>query len=268
MFYTPATAAEFGLEGHGERCHDCPVFDRCDYRLDLETDDSLREMYLEAEDADGYYRDKCVWASDITIEDTMQVQATYANGVFLNYTLCAYSPWEGLEITFHGSKGELRHKHIEVHGVFGGRRDRAIGDNMTTTLHLAGKLPESIPVWSGSGDHGGADPVMLGYLFEPGSMPPDKYNPRLVAAGRCLVDPHRHRRQRLHRRRRPGRCRQDAGRCGDCAGAVIQSGPSPARRGKVSRSDERGRPQHRVQSRPPPPASLVPSPAARERIPD
>jgi hypothetical protein len=46
---------------------------------------------------------------------------------------------------------------------------------MTTTLHLAGGLPEDIEVWSGSGDHGGADPVMLGYLFEPDSMPADTY---------------------------------------------------------------------------------------------
>jgi predicted dehydrogenase len=175
VFYTPATAAELGLENHGERCHGCPVFDRCDYRLDLEADDSLREMYLEAEDADGYYRDRCVWASDITIEDTMQVEATYANGVFLNYTLCAYSPWEGLEITFHGSKGELRHKHIEVHGVFGGKRDKA-AHAMTTTLHLAGQRPQEIEVWAGEGDHGGADPVMLGYIFDPAHSPPDRYN--------------------------------------------------------------------------------------------
>ena len=175
VFYTPQTAAEFGLQGHGERCHGCPVFDKCDYRLDLSADEDLREMYLESEDADGYFRDRCVWAEDITIEDSMQVEATYANGVFLNYTLLAYSPWEGLEITFHGSKGELRHKHVEVHGVFGGKRDKAVGENMTTTLHLAGKLPEEIKVWAGTGDHGGADPVMLGYLFEPGSMPADKY---------------------------------------------------------------------------------------------
>jgi predicted dehydrogenase len=175
VFYTPETAAELGLQDHGPRCHGCPVFDRCDYHLDLETDEDLREMYLESEDVDGYYRDRCVWADDITIEDTMQVQATYANGAYLNYTLCAYSPWEGLEITFHGKKGELRHKHIEVHGVFGGKRDKADVGNMTTTLHLAGKRPENIDVWAGSGDHGGADPVMLGYLFEPGHMPADKY---------------------------------------------------------------------------------------------
>jgi hypothetical protein len=31
-------------------------------------------------------------------------------------------------------------------------------------------------VWQGQGDHGGADPVMLGYLFDPEGSPPDRYN--------------------------------------------------------------------------------------------
>jgi len=176
VFYTPEMAEELGLSGHGERCHDCPVFDRCEYRLDLANDPALRELYLEAEDDDGYLRDKCVFADDITIEDTMQVQVRYANDVFLNYTLCAYSPWEGLEIKFHGTKGELTHRHVEVHGVFGGVRDKSAEESMTTTLHLHGGRPEKLEVWEGSGDHGGADPVMLGYLFEPDSMAPDLYN--------------------------------------------------------------------------------------------
>ena len=109
-------------------------------------------------------------------KDTMQVQVRYANDVLLNYTLCAYSPWEGLEIKFHGTKGELTHKHIEVHGVFGGQRDKSQHENMTTTLHLAGERPRNIDVWQGEGDHGGADPVMLGYLFNPAGMEPDRYN--------------------------------------------------------------------------------------------
>ncbi len=176
QFYTPQMAKELGLENHGERCQACPVFERCDYRLDIAADPALRELYLDAEDDDGYLRDKCVFADDITIEDTMQVQARYANDVLLNYTLCAYSPWEGLEIKFHGTKGELTHKHIEVHGVFGGQRDKSQHENMTTTLHLAGERPRNIDVWQGEGDHGGADPVMLGYLFNPAGMEPDRYN--------------------------------------------------------------------------------------------
>ncbi len=175
-FYTPEMAVELGLGDHGERCHECPVFERCDYRLDLAKDEALRELYLDAEEADGYLRDKCVFADDITIEDTMQVQVKYANDVFLNYTLCAYSPWEGLEIKFHGTKGELTHRHVEVHGVFGGVRDKSADENMTTVLHVNGQRPQQIDVWAGDGDHGGADPVMLGYLFDPEGMEPDRYN--------------------------------------------------------------------------------------------
>jgi len=176
VFYTPQMAEQLGLGGHSDRCHTCPVFEKCEYRLDIAGDQALRELYLEAESDDGYFRDRCVFADDITIEDTMQVQVKYANGVFMNYTLCAYSPWEGLEIKFHGTKGELTHRHVEVHGVFGGERDKAHDDNMTTTLHLHGGLPENLDVWAGEGDHGGADPVMLGYLFDPEGTPPDLYN--------------------------------------------------------------------------------------------
>ncbi|WP_375452757.1 Gfo/Idh/MocA family protein [uncultured Devosia sp.] len=175
-FYTPEMAVKLGLEGHGPRCHDCPVAHKCDFRMDLAGDEALNALYLQAEDDDGYIRDKCVFAEDITIEDTMQVQAQYASGTSLNYTLVAYSPWEGLEVKFHGTKGELTHKHIEVHGVFaGGNRERSEHENFTTELHLAGGLPEKLKVWEGTGSHGGADPIMLGYIFDPASMEPDRY---------------------------------------------------------------------------------------------
>lgn len=174
-FYKPQTAEAFGLSERGPRCHTCPSADRCDFKLDLEGNEPLRELYLEAEDLDGYLRDLCVFDDDITIEDTMQVHALYANGASLNYTLCAYSPWEGLEIKFHGTKGELSHRHVEVHGVFGGKQDKSHGsESMTTILHLAGQEPQKLEVWAGEGDHGGADPVMLGYLFDP-SIAGDRY---------------------------------------------------------------------------------------------
>ncbi len=174
-FYKPETAVALGLSERGPRCHTCPSADRCDFKLDLEGNEPLRELYLDAEESDGYMRDLCVFDDDITIEDTMQVHARYANGASLNYTLCAYSPWEGLEIKFHGTKGELSHRHVEVHGVFGGKQDKAHGsESMTTTLHIAGQAPQNIEVWAGEGDHGGADPVMLAHLFDP-SVTADNY---------------------------------------------------------------------------------------------
>ena len=35
--------------------------------------------------------------------------------------------------------------------------------------------PVAIEVWRGAGDHGGADPVMLGYLFAPEAQAEDRY---------------------------------------------------------------------------------------------
>lgn len=174
-FYTPGMAVALGLGSHGERCLDCPVARRCDYRLDIEGDAELRALYLEAEAADGYHRDRCVFAPDITIEDNMQVQVLYANGVSMNYTLNAHSPWEGYEIVFYGTKGELTHKHIGVHGTFGGERHHADDADTMTVMHVHGKPAEALSVWSGEGDHGGGDPVMLGYLLDKETMGVDKY---------------------------------------------------------------------------------------------
>ncbi len=166
-FYRPETAESLGLGGHGDRCHGVPGRDRCEYRLDLEADAELRSLYLDAEAGDGYIRDRCVFSSDISIEDTMQVQVSYTNGVSMNYTLCAYSPWEGYEIVFYGTEGELNHRHVGVHGIYGGTRHEADNSATNTLLHRHGEAPTQLDVWSGEGDHGGGDPVMLDYLLNP-----------------------------------------------------------------------------------------------------
>ena len=177
-FYTPRTADVLGLGDRGTRCRTCPAFDRCDHRLDISADEALDALYLQGEETSSYIRDACVFAEDITIEDTMQVQIEYENEVTCNYTLTADSPWKGLEIRFHGTKGELSHRHVEVHGVFAGERKRAIDDNVFTELHLSGEHPRQIDVWEGKGTHGGADHIMLGYLFAPETMPKHIYNRR------------------------------------------------------------------------------------------
>lgn len=174
-FYRPETAEAFGLDGRGPRCATCTVADRCDFRLNLDADAALRALYREAEQQDGYFRDLCVFDAEIGIEDTMQAQIRFQSGTTANYTLTAYSPWEGLEIKFQGTKGDLTHRHVEVHGVFGGERAHAGKDAVWTELHLAGHPPRQIEVPMAEGHHGGADPVMLGYIFDPENMPPDQY---------------------------------------------------------------------------------------------
>lgn len=176
VFYRPETAIEFGLEDRGRRCADCPVAHKCDFELNMAEDAALKSLYLDAEAADGYYRDLCVFDQEIGIEDTMQAHIRYASGVTANYTLTAYSPWEGLEIKFQGTKGDITHRHVEVHGVFGGERAHADEDAITTELHLAGEQPRMLEVPKAKGHHGGADPVMLGYIFDPEGMEPDRFN--------------------------------------------------------------------------------------------
>ncbi|ALI56197.1 Gfo/Idh/MocA family protein [Celeribacter marinus] len=175
-FYRPQTAIDMGLEARGPRCATCKVANKCDFELNLDEDAALRALYREAEHEDGYFRDLCVFDEDIGIEDTMQAHITYGSGATANYTLTAYSPWEGLEIRFQGTRGELIHKHVEVHGVFGGERAHAGKEAVWTEVHLAGKAPEQIEVPVAEGHHGGADPVMLGYIFDPDNMEPDRYN--------------------------------------------------------------------------------------------
>jgi predicted dehydrogenase len=176
-FYVPQTAESLGLGGRGERCRACPVGAACPYRLDLDADPELKSLYLDAEDGDGYVRDRCIFSSEISIEDTMQAQVGYANGVSMNYTLCAYSPWEGYEIVFYGTDGELNHRHVGVHGIFGGTRHEADDSATTTLLHRHGEPPVQLDVWSGEGDHGGGDPVMLDDLLNP-AAPSDPYERR------------------------------------------------------------------------------------------
>ncbi len=175
-FYTPQMAEQFGLSGRGSRCLTCPVADKCDFDLKAQDDPNLSVLYVDAEELDHYYRDLCIFDEEIGIEDTVQATICYDTGVTANYTLLAYSPWEGYEITFHGTKGDLSQKHIEVHGVFGGKRDHADEDALSTVLHLAGEQPQNVIVDQGSGDHGGADPIMLGYIFAPETMEEDTFS--------------------------------------------------------------------------------------------
>jgi predicted dehydrogenase len=175
-FYTPKMAKRLGLSGPHERCHTCPEKAACGFEMDLAANPNLRQLYLDNEKYDGYFRDRCVFRPDIEIEDTMNVLVTYDNGVTLAYSLNAFNSWEGYSIVFNGTKGRLEHKIEEQVYVSGdGTVQGAIkGDGTFIRIYPLREPAYEVKVWEGEGGHGGGDDVMLKELFGP-AHEPDRY---------------------------------------------------------------------------------------------
>ncbi len=175
-FYTPRMAKRLGLDSHHERCLTCPEKEKCTFCLDLTRNAGLKELYLDQEQYDGYYRDRCVFRPDIDIEDTMNVQVRYNTGVTMAYSLNAFNAWEGYLICFNGTKGRLEHKMEEKVYINGdGSVPGAIkGDGTSIRIYPLRAAAYEVPVWTGEGGHGGGDDLMLRDLFSP-DKPADKY---------------------------------------------------------------------------------------------
>ena len=161
-FYGPTRAER------GDRCLDCRYAQTCEFYLDLRANDKLRELYLEAEAEDGYYRDRCVFADDIDIEDSLVVAIRYENGVLVSYFLNAFAPFEGQRIGFSGTGGRLE---IDLVGTYHG-----LDDTGAVSVHPLGLAPVvkvnplfgrpyEVPVETRTGGHGGADERIRSHLF-------------------------------------------------------------------------------------------------------
>jgi len=177
-FYTPAMAKRLGLESHHERCHTCPEQDKCGFFMSLANSPQLKALYLDQEKHDGYFRDRCVFAPHIDIEDTMNVLVTYDNKTTLAYSLNAFNAWEGYHVVFNGTKGRLEHSVVEQIYVNAGTSDSsqgaiAAGGVTTRVIPLRGAA-RNIEPWTGTGGHGGGDKVMLDEIFL-ADAPADKY---------------------------------------------------------------------------------------------
>jgi len=174
-FYTPQTANRYGLTRRGERCHGCAEAPRCPFFLNLDQG-KLRSLYLDNEQYDGYYRDRCVFSSEIDIEDTMNVIVNYENGVKMSYSLNSFMPWEGYIVSFNGTKGRLEHKLQETVYISGDESVpgelRPEGTSINIFPHFKPAYTVEIP--QAQGGHGGGDAVMLQDIFAP-SAEPDKY---------------------------------------------------------------------------------------------
>ena len=152
------------------------------FALFLDSDESLRRLYLDAEAESGYIRDRNVFGEPITIEDTMAVTARYQNGVILSYSLIAYSPWEGLRVAITGTKGRVELDVTESAGGLSGQNKRrdisaSTGTFKKTEMRVYPMFGEGyvVDIPLGEGGHGGADPVLLEQLFSP-NPPADPYH--------------------------------------------------------------------------------------------
>jgi hypothetical protein len=138
----------------------------------------MQEMYLRAEQEDGYIRDQSVFGDGISIEDDVAVMVRYANRATMSYHLTAYSPWEGLRIAFNGSKGRLEFEVVERAFVNGAQPDPHLAHNVggssgahvteptkiTLRPHWGTPIDIEVPQTS-EGGHGGADDRLLKDLF-------------------------------------------------------------------------------------------------------
>jgi predicted dehydrogenase len=168
-FYTPAMAKRLGLGSHHERCRTCPEASACGFYLDIAADASLKALYLENEQHDGYFRDRCVFNPRIDIEDTMNVIVSYDTGATLSYSLNAFNAWEGYMISFNGTKGRLEHSIVEQIYVAGADQVQGASLGVTTRIIPLRGSARLIKPAEGLGGHGGGDDVMLREIFMPGS---------------------------------------------------------------------------------------------------
>lgn len=174
-FYTPKMAKRLGLQSHHERCHTCPEKDKCSFFLDLAANENMKQLYLDQEQFDGYFRDKCVWRPDIDIEDTMNLMVRYNTGATMSYSLNAFNGWEGYVIAFNGTKGRLEHKieeKVYLNGL--GKTGSLKPDGTYIRIFPLRAEAQEIKVWEGIGEHAGGDTVMLNDLFLP-NPPHDKF---------------------------------------------------------------------------------------------
>ena len=117
-------------------CRNCPYKQQCKLYWDITTNERYMKLYVNCESEDGYFRDRCLWAEDTNIYDTMSVRVRYENGAVLTYTANTYQPFEGASVSFMGTKGRLdtrgyrgggqRHRELTLTRSFG--KSEAVGD--------------------------------------------------------------------------------------------------------------------------------------------
>ncbi len=161
-FYKPDTF------DYSIRCKNCDHADDCDFYVDMASSDKLTELYLKAEEEDGYIRDKCVFSPDIDIWDTRAMTVSYDNSAMLSYSLNNYAPYEGYKVAFVGTEGRIEQDVVEASYISGhdGKLERRTPEN-NIRLEVFPLFEESyqIDIEVEEGGHGGGDSRLLEDIF-------------------------------------------------------------------------------------------------------
>ena len=145
------------------RCCECPFMKECEFSYEMA--DIEKAYYQANEKYDGYWKDKCVFAEDIDIYDTMALTVEYDGGAIMSYSLNATAAYEGWKIVFNGSKGRMEAEEYET--GFQSRRNADVIrvydlDDNVTEYHMT----------RGGGGHGGGDERLREMIFRGGVPDP------------------------------------------------------------------------------------------------
>jgi len=185
FFYGEPAGRRHGYARDYRRAHGSPAAAGDPFALSLVDNTRLRELYLDAEDHDGYHRDENVFAPGVTIEDDMAVLVRYAGGASMTYHLTAYAPWEGYRLMVNGSRGRLELEVVENDHVapaaagavkgLPGTDLAAEGHSVSLRVRPFWAPPRDIEIAGHSREgHGGADARMLAALLSADRQPADE----------------------------------------------------------------------------------------------
>jgi predicted dehydrogenase len=168
----PVEVSAFGgLNHYGRKgpfrhthCRPCPHKAECAFHWDITKDPKLVALYVDAESADGYHRDGCVFREDVNIPDTMNAVVRYSNGTTMSYSVNTFMPIEGYRLAFNGTKGRLEVRDYE-------RQPWDPGEE--SEIHVVRNFGQrvKIEVPAPEGGHGGGDDRLRDVIFRQTTVP-------------------------------------------------------------------------------------------------
>jgi len=156
----------------GRSCPSCAERGECDYYMRWHRDEwrsaptgvESSEPVTSAQAFSHYASPasrRCIYDSEIDIEDTYSALVKYDGGAILSYTEVASAPFEGYRLGINGLNGRIEHEAI--HQREGQPLPEGLRKDITLTEMFGAR--HTIQPVSKPGGHGGGDPLLQDDLF-------------------------------------------------------------------------------------------------------